>query len=142
MAILEAAIMSAQVVKNEYNFRKEVSFLCSFIFQGAACKLEVVADSEEEARKTAFSLAKKKFGARYSRVITRKELDAPGLESQRHLLWWKEHLEEVDDGNVWNWLCRNGKYISGGYHIDKLYEVYPMIPLSWLKRAKACNKAA
>lgn len=141
-AILEAAIMAAQVVRNEYNFRRVASFLCSFTFQGAACKLEVVAGNEEEAREIALQMTKKKFSARYARVITRKELDAPGLDTQRHLLWWRDHVAEVGSMDVWQWLCKNGRYIGYGYKAEKLLEVWPMVPVAWFKRAGVCDKAA
>lgn len=171
LAILTAAIMAAQVVKNEYHYgyngrKSNCFYICSFTFHGAACKLEVAATDEEMARMQALEMAKKKYGARYARVITRKELDAPGLESQRHLLFWRDniqyyealkHYQELNqavppyrddpkafrraDDKAYHYYRRYCPNING-YKLDKLLEVYAQVPLSWLKHAGVCNKAA
>lgn len=171
LAILEAAIMAAQVVKNEYHFgydgsKSDCWYICSFSYHGAACKLEVAATDVDMARMQALEMAKKKYGARYARVITRKELDAPGLDTQRHLLFWRDHIQyyealkhyqelnqavppyrddpkafrRADDKAYYFYRC----YCPNidGYKLGKLLEVWPMVPVAWLKRAGVCDKAA
>lgn len=51
----------------------------------------------EEGKNTLIANVGKRCRARKTSGISKRELDKPGIESQKLLLWWKYNLDKTDD---------------------------------------------
>ena len=94
--ILWAAVMAAKAKKTSTG-----GYLCSgnkFIelavtYQGAVFTITVEGDNEKTAKELAFLRLKQKFSKRVRTGWTRAELDKECQKSQKHLLFWRDHLD-------------------------------------------------
>jgi len=104
---LKVACMNAQV--NEYNWYRPVGgaakVAVKVVYHGTTFDFVVEADKVDEAKENAFQVLKKRFSCRMTSTWSRKVLDAPGLESQRHLLFWKTHMDLYEAIKTYSELC-------------------------------------
>lgn len=104
---MKVACMNAEIDMN--NLCRPVDQITKIpmkvIFQGTTLTLVVDADNVDEAKEKLFQMLKKRFSRRFSSSPTRKELEAPSLEAQRHLLFWKDNMDLYDDIKTYSDLC-------------------------------------
>nr|DAJ92920.1 MAG TPA: hypothetical protein [Caudoviricetes sp.] len=104
---LKVACMNAEIdINNWYRHVGQIAKVSmKVVFQGTMLNFVVDADNVDEAKEKLFQMLKKRFSRRFASSPTRKTLEAPSLEAQRHLLFWKDHMDLYDVIKTYSDLC-------------------------------------
>lgn len=148
--ILKAAIMAAKAEETNttvYYRNEGKHFILSFVYQGTSIKVCVKGEDEVTAKNNAFNEIRSWFNKRVRTGWTRAELDKECLNSQKHLLFWRENLAllpivqkaaKLEEDKKYNALR---KYVeenlgkSFDYSPKHLMRMYEQIPSAWKKAA-------
>lgn len=163
--ILWDAVMAAKVKESltgGYLSRGDAFFELAITYQGTVLTITVVSDNEKTAKELAFLRLKQKLKKRLRTGWTRADLDKECQKSQKHLLFWRDHLDLLpivqkaakleEDVPAWAYssiykeiaakdkaVSRLNKFIkenlgkSFDYSPKHLMRMYEQIPPAWKK---------
>lgn len=123
---LKEACMNAGVdKKNWYRpIGRTAKVPVKVVYHGTTINLVVEADNVDEAKEKTFQALKKSFSRRFVSRPSRKVLEAPSLEAQRHLLFWKDHMDLYDAIKAYSDLCALIPQYPGVYGPKKKRAAY------------------
>lgn len=163
--ILWDAVMAAKVKESltgGYLSRGDAFFELAITYQGTVLTITVACDNEKTAKELAFLRLKQKLKKRVRTGWTRADLDKECQKSQKHLLFWRDHLDLLpivlkaakleEDVPVWAYssnckeiaakdkaVSRLNKFVkenlgnSFDYSPKLLMRMYASVPSAWKK---------
>lgn len=163
--ILWDAVMAAKVKESltgGYLSRGDAFFELAITYQGTVLTITVACDNEKTAKELAFLRLKQKLKKRVRTGWTRADLDKECQKSQKHLLFWRDHLDLLpivlkaakleEDVPVWAYssnckeiaakdkaVSRLNKFVkahlgkSFDYSPKHLMRMYEQVPPAWKK---------